>query len=180
MPFIPKFLPRGSSSSQNSATAAENDEHARTAANGALHTLNSDNGGSITSTPNTNTNTNTNAPNSVHLVSCTQQTDGVGQEMESNATRQSQKKQNTEDDSSGAWWNLLSNKGSFDSSSIAVTTTPTVKGLLGETASNYIRKERMLQKKAFNRAALKVSSSCCAFSLASFFSEKAMTPAKSL
>jgi hypothetical protein len=163
MPIIPKFLRRGisSSSSQNSATTAdyhryssdqatENDElQFSTAANMALHTINSGNDGSITS-----------APISVNLVPCTPQ------DVESNVTgievkqtpprnvdgaENNTDKDKVDDDSSGAWWNLLSNKDSFDTGSVIPAQT---KVSQGESASNYIQKEKMLRKKAFNRAVL--------------------------
>ena len=54
-----------------------------------------------------------------------------------------------DDDSTAAWWNLLSNKGSFDTNSIAVSAP-----MKDPAAANYIQKEKMLRQKAFNRAAL--------------------------
>ena len=170
MPNVPKFLRRGgnSSSSQDDDSASASDYHRyssdqaaendvqRTAVNRALNTLNSGNDDTVE---------NTRAPIRVSFVPVTPQSDELGKEVESNATghevKQSHQKhvhgaenntyEKADDDSSGAWWNLLSNKGSFDTTSVAVSP---MKEPLGAAASNYIKKEKMLRKKAFNRAAL--------------------------
>jgi len=156
MPSISKYFRRAitSSSSHNSTTAtdnhlnssdqvAENDKQQfSTATNGALHTISSGNAG-ITSAP----------------ISANR----LGEDVESNVSgievKQipqnadcAENKDKGDDDSSGAWWNLLSNKDSFDSDSIAVPTS--MKLPQRAAASNYIQKEKMLRKKAFSRAVL--------------------------
>eukprot|EP00984_Skeletonema_dohrnii_P031042 scaffold23080_cov75-Skeletonema_dohrnii-CCMP3373.AAC.2 len=168
LPNVPKFLRRGgnSSSGQDDDSASASDYHRyssdqaaendvlHTAVNGALNTLNSVNDDTVESTRTPTIR--------VSLVPCTPQSDDPGKEVELNATghevKQSHQKhvhgaenntyEKADDDSSGAWWNLLSNKGSFDTTSVAVSPVKE------PAASNYIKKEKMLRKKAFNRAAL--------------------------
>ena len=173
MPFRPKFLRRkheSSCSSQQDSASADDDYHRytdqdieindaqQTAVNTALHALNEVNDGTIESSdkqienvrPGISTQKNEN-----EVVK-----DIVGHENnykqkhnESDHIGNSNTNENTDDDSSAAWWNLLSNKGSFDTTSVAVS-TPIKEPLRSMAAADYIQKEKMLRKKAFNRAVL--------------------------
>ncbi len=164
MPFRPAFSRRSknSSSSHDNNLASASDYHRyscdhaaendvqHTAANVVLNTLNSVNDDTIQS-----------AHIPIHEDRC-----GLGKEVESNnnnaaghEVEQTHQKnvdedenntnEKADDDSSAAWWNLLSNKGSFDTNSVAVSAP-----MKDPAAANYIQKEKILRKKAFNRAVL--------------------------
>jgi len=165
---LPAFLRRGgNSNSQGDDLAssafsyhrystdqtAENDAQ-QTAANG-LNMLSSVNDVSIKSTC---------SPIHVNLVSCTPRIHELGKNVESttghgndmtqeNVHEENNTNEKSGDDSSGTWWNLLSNKDSFDSTGKEVS-APMKEQLGSSAASNYIQKEKILRKKAFNRAAL--------------------------
>lgn len=167
MPFRPKFLRRkqeSSSRSNEDSTSADDDYHRytdqdieinnaqQTAVDTALHALNEVKDGTIESSDK--------EAESDRPETSIQKHEN---EVEGHETRQKQKgsghfgndktNENTDDDSSAAWWNLLSNKGSFDTTSVAVS-TPIKEPLRSSAASDYIQKEKMLRKKAFNRAVL--------------------------
>ena len=166
---LPAFLRRGGNSNSSQGDdlassafsyhrystdqAAENDAQ-QTAANGALNKLSIVNDISVKSTC---------TPIHVNLVSCTPRIHELGEKAEftigGNEVKQTQEHVHEEnnkksgDDSSGTWWNLLSNKDSYDSTSNEVS-APMKEQPGSSAASKYIQKEKILRKKAFNLAAL--------------------------
>lgn len=158
MPFAPAFSrrSRNSSSSHDNTSdyhryssdhAAENDVQS-TAAKGVLNTINNVNDGTIQSA---------HAPLHADVVPRAVESsnnNSTGHQVEQTRQKNVDEDENNtiekaDDDSSAAWWNLLSNKGSFDTNSVAVSAP-----MRDPAAANYIQKEKMLRKKAFNRAAL--------------------------
>lgn len=166
MPFVPSFFRRASNSSQDddlvssafsyhryrSDQGAENDVH-QTELSNSVNDL------SIKSTC---------TPIHLNLVTCTPRMNDIEKDAESNTTGHEHEAKQTQgnvseaenntnekasDDSSGTWWNLLANKDSFESTRNEVS-SPAKEPQVSSAASNYIQKEKILRKKAFNRASL--------------------------
>lgn len=157
MPFASAFSRRSrkSSSSHDNDLVSASDYHRYSSdhavendvqissANGAVNTINNVNNATIQSADVVPLEVESNDNNSTgHKVDLSHQ-----KNVDENENNTNEK---ADDESSAAWWNLLSNKGSFDTNSVAVS-APIKKD---PAASNYIQKEKMLRKKAFYRAAL--------------------------
>ena len=171
MPFVPSFFRRASNSSQDDDLASSAFSYHRYRSDqGAENDVqqtelsNSVNDLSIKSTC---------TPIHLNLVTCTPRMNDIEKDVESNTTghehetKQTQEKvseaeNNTNgkasDDSSRTWWNLLANKDSFESTRNEATrnevSSAAKEPQMSSAASNYIQKEKILRKKAFNRASL--------------------------
>jgi hypothetical protein len=99
-------------------------------------------------------------PSSAHFLQCTPQYPGPEQEVKAPPRKDDVKNDEADDD--GTWW-FLSEKGSSDTNletsndntiSVASGSTPIKDNSRGASVSNYIQKEKILRKKAFNHAVL--------------------------
>ena len=165
MPFVPAFLRRASNSSQDDDLASSAFSYHRYTSDQAENDVQQT---ELSNSVNDLTIKSTCTPIHLNLVTCTPRMNDIETDAESNTTGHDHKATKSEenlreaenntnekasDDSSGTWWNLLANKDSFGSNRNEVSSLAKEQPV-SSAVSSYIQKEKILRKKAFNRASL--------------------------